>query len=509
MAKRRNGKSQKPDSRRRLPSVSALLELKDTKALIEDYSRPVALGALRAALDALRAQMAGIAESKIKKAGGEEQRGEEAGGAPEMREAPSAEAVLARAREIAAAEELHRMRRVVNATGIILHTGLGRAVLPERAAKALAAMNRPCNVQIDLDTGLRGRRGNAIERLLRRLTGAEAALVVNNNAAATLLILAALCQGREVIVSRGQLIEIGGSYRLPDCVHQSGAILVEVGTTNKTHLRDYENALTENTGAILHVNPSNYRVIGFSESVPLAELAGLRRGRPFFLLDDLGCGSLVATERWGLPHEPTVQESVAAGADVVCFSGDKMIGGPQAGIIAGKRELIDRIRKHPLARMLRVCKLTSLALEHTLRLFLDPDTLLESNPTLRMIALTEGELRARARRLRGRLLRAAPGWRIEIARGQSATGGGSLPDATLPTWLICVEAPGISADELAAMLRRNEPPVIARIEKDRVVMDPRTLMEGDDVIVAKAFEELPRRLPPPPPSWPRKEKHGD
>lgn len=329
-------------------SVSLLLEEPEIKTLMGEYSREVVRDAMEDALDWFR-------------------KGMKAGDSP-----PGVGDILQRVQAFLLRVEGERMRPVVNATGIILHTGLGRGVLPQRAVDALAGLNRCCNLQTDLETGKRGKRCYVTEHLLCKLTGAEAAVVVNNNAAATLLILRALCNGKEVIVSRGQLIEIGGSFRLPDCIRESGAIMVEVGTTNKTHLYDYENALSENTAVILRVNPSNYRITGFSEEVGIADLFSLKEKQPVLVVDDLGCGALVKMQEYGLPAEPTVPGSIADGADLVCFSGDKLLGGPQAGIIVGKNELIGKIKKHPLARMMRICKLTDLALEQALRLYPEP-----------------------------------------------------------------------------------------------------------------------------------------
>jgi L-seryl-tRNA(Ser) seleniumtransferase len=450
------------DPRRGLPSVAVLLEFPDTALLLAGHPRSRVVKVLREALDSARARMA-------------------QGGA-----APDAAGIVQSAALSLAAYEFERLRPVINATGIILHTGLGRAVLPGAAVAALAGINRCCNLQIDLDTGKRGKRNFMSEQLLCELTGAEAAMVVNNNAAATLLILAALCAGREVIVSRGQLIEIGGSYRLPDCVHQSGAQLVEAGTTNKTHLRDYAAALTENTAALMRVNPSNYRVVGFMAEVSIKDLVSLKKDRDLLVIDDLGCGALIGLERFGLDHEPTVSESIAAGADLVCFSGDKLIGGPQAGIIVGRADLIRRIRKHPLTRMLRVDKMTDLALEHTLRLFLEPDKLPETNPTYAMLAVKPETLRRRAQALKKRIERGNTGIHLRIIEGESALGGGALPAVGIPTWLLAVSAPGQTAESLAGRLRRHEPPVIGRIAEDVVLLDMRTLLPGEDLLVAEA-----------------------
>jgi L-seryl-tRNA(Ser) seleniumtransferase len=318
-------------------------------------------------------------------------------------------------------------------------------------------------------------------------------MLANNNAAATMLILAALCPGREVIVSRGQLIEIGGSYRLPDCVTASGARLVEVGATNKTHLRDYAAALGPDVAAILRVNPSNYRVVGFTQEVGIGELATLKGEWPDLLvIDDLGCGALLDLRAFGLPHEPTVQESIQAGADLCCFSGDKLIGGPQAGIIVGRRDLIARIKKHPLTRMLRVGKLTDMALEQTLRLFLEPETLIENNPTLRMITMSADAIKRRAQSLKRRAEKACAGkLRIRVVEGSSVTGGGSLPATSIPTWLLAISsATNLSAERLLKKLRDHEPPVIARIENDEVALDLRTILEDEDKIVLAALSTL-------------------
>ncbi len=454
----------KTDPRRGLPSVSVLLQAEETRALLEGHPRPFVLEALHAALDSFRRTL-GPGDS-----------------------APTPEEILQRARTALEEMERDRLRHVVNATGILLHTGLGRALLPAEAARALAGLDRCCNLQIDLATGKRGKRNYMSEQLLCRITGAEAAMITNNNAAATLLILAALCPGKEVIISRGQLIEIGGSYRLPDCIHQSGAILKEVGTTNRTHLRDYENALTENTGAVLKCKTSNYKIIGFHKEVPLEDLVSLKKKHPGLLvIDDLGCGALVNLEEYGLPHEPTVQESVKAGADITCFSGDKLISGPQAGIIVGKKDLVAKIRKHPLSRMLRVGKLTDTALEHTLRLFLEPETLREKHPTLKLLARSPEELENKARALKARLDREAPGLRVEAVPCESALGGGSLPGVPIPSWCLAVSSPTLPPERLSRLLRDHEPPVIARVGEEKVHLDLRTILPGEEDSVVEAL----------------------
>jgi L-seryl-tRNA(Ser) seleniumtransferase len=464
-----NSIPQNQDPRAHLPSVSEIISDPGIMELIRIHSKPLVMEAVNDSLNELR--------KKLKP------------GDKPVKTKEIIDNIISRLDSI----ESDRIRPVINATGIILHTGLGRAVLPENAAKALGRMNRTCNVQIDLETGLRGKRNFMPEKLLCMITGAEAAAIVNNNAAATFLILSALCKGKEVIISRGQLIEIGGSYRLPDCIRESGAIMREVGTTNKTHLRDYEAAMNENTGAILRCNPSNFRIIGFTADVPISDLVGLKKKQPVLVIDDLGCGALLNLESFGLPKEPTIQESLASGADVVCCSGDKLIGGPQAGIILGKKELIQKIKKHPLMRMFRICKLTAVALEQTLRLFLDPGTLMEKNPTLRMIGIPLQELRKKAQKMKKSI--EGKGWdsHIQIKEEESATGGGSLPHAPLKTFVLALSLPELSPDRLCHLLRQNDPPIIARIKDDQVLLDMRTIMKGEDTEIIQALGKIAQR----------------
>jgi L-seryl-tRNA(Ser) seleniumtransferase len=458
------------DPRRNLPSVSRLLEEPSVQALYKDFSRTMVMEAVHKTLDRLREE---IKEEDI----------------PLLYEK-----VIGAVKSSLHDLEFQRIRPVVNATGIILHTNLGRAVLPQKTVDALTGLNRCCNLQIDLETGQRGKRNFMTEYLLTRLTGAEAAMVVNNNAAATFLVLSALSKGKEVIISRGQLIEIGGSFRLPDCIYQSGAIMVEVGTTNKTHLKDYECALSMNTGMILRVNPSNYRIIGFSEEVSIEELVKLKKKQPVIVADDLGCGALVDLTMYGLPKEKTVQESIAAGADLVFFSGDKLIGGPQAGIIAGKKNLIEIIKKHPLTRMLRVGKMTDTALEQTLRLFLEPETLIVNHPTLRMMTASVETLRKKAKLLKKYLNSSVPELKIRVMDSDSETGGGSMPGVTIPSCALAISSTNLSADDISSLLRRNEPPVIGRIREGEVLLDMRTLLEGEERDVREALERLGKRI---------------
>ena len=385
-------------------------------------------------------------------------------------------------------EDRPTLRSVINATGIILHTGLGRAVLPDTAGEALVQAAGNCNVQMDLETGERARREAVVLDLFRRVTGAEDVALVNNNAAATLLALAALSRGREAVVSRGELIEIGGSFRLPDIMAESGARMKEVGTTNKTHLRDYESVLGPNTGLLLKVHPSNYRVEGFVAETSLREIAelGHRHGVP--VIFDLGSGNLVDLRRYGLEGEPTVQDGFRDGADLVLFSTDKLIGGPQGGAIAGRADLITAVRKHPLYRAFRVDKLRLAALEAALRLFLEPEFLEERHPTIFMLARRPEELRKAAEELRAGLGRVQPAWTATVVESESQLGGGALPTSPLPTFAVALRAEGRTADELSLALRRADPPVIGRIQDDAVLLDIRTIrpLEIGEVLRAMA-----------------------
>ncbi|MGO8689458.1 MAG: L-seryl-tRNA(Sec) selenium transferase [Thermoguttaceae bacterium] len=378
--------------------------------------------------------------------------------------------------------------RAINATGIILHTALGRAVLPPRALRQIAAELAGYSlVQMDVATGTRSRRDGRIEELLQKLTGAEAATVVNNNAAATAIVLSTVAAGKEVIVSRGQLVEIGGSFRLPDVMAAAGARLVEVGTTNKTHLRDYERAITADTAAILRVHPSNYKIVGFTAEVPLEDLVRLARERNVPVIDDVGAGALIDMAQFGFEKEPTLRESLAAGADLVTSSTDKMIGGPQGGIILGRAAWIEAIRKNPLTRIVRVDKLTLTALEATLALFLDEAWALAEVPTLRMLRRDLADLGTQAERIAGAIAQAAPGAAAAVIDGASQMGSGSLPTQDLPTRLVAVTARHVEAGELAARLRRHVPAVFARVHQGQVLADPRTLLEGDEEVLITAF----------------------
>jgi L-seryl-tRNA(Ser) seleniumtransferase len=406
---------QKQDLLRRIPSITELLK---SPTAAEWLSRhPLAL-----VTECMRRATADLRQAVLEDAGGR-------CGAAHV----SAEAVLQRSAALLKQATEPRIRRAINATGIILHTGLGRAVFPAGVVDLIVPeLKGYSTLAIDRATGDRVERDELVEDLLAELTGAEAATVVNNNAAATLLVLAAVAAQREVIVSRGQLIEIGGSFRLPEVMGQSGARLVEVGATNRTHLKDYERAVTENTAAILRVHPSNYRIIGFTSEVGASELAQLARQRGLVFIDDLGAGALVPLEQFGRPHEPTVAESIKVGADLVLFSGDKLIGAAQAGIIVGRRTWIDRLRKHPLMRALRVDKTCLMVLERTLQLFRDPGRLPREHPTYRMMAASVESVRARARQLVQTLQALAPAMTFSIEEAASYLGSGSLPTEAIP-----------------------------------------------------------------------------
>jgi L-seryl-tRNA(Ser) seleniumtransferase len=400
---------------------------------------------------------------------------------------PTREELVAAVRARLAEARAPYLREVINATGVIVHTNLGRAPLSERAIEQVVAAARGySNLEFDLAAGARGSRLSGVRQSLCEVTGAEDAMVVNNNAAAVLLTLAALAAGREVIVSRGELVEIGGGFRIPEVLEQSGARLVEVGTTNKTHLRDYEIAITPETVAILSVHPSNFRIVGFSETPSLAQLSAAAHAAGVHHIHDLGSGALFASDQWGLAHEPTARESLAADADIVCFSADKLLGGPQAGVILGHRALLARIERHPLMRAVRSDKLTLAALEATLQQHLAGVAAREI-PVARMIATPLESLRARAEAWAQALTDL--GFSVTIEAGESTVGGGSLPGETLPTALCVItqneRAPDIAA--LAARLRQATPPIVGRVLRDRLLLDPRTVRPDQDPLLVRAI----------------------
>ncbi len=382
-----------------------------------------------------------------------------------------------------------RLTGVINGLGVVLHTGLGRAPLCDAAREALADVSAGfCSLEVDIDSGRRGDRYSHVETLLCELTGAEAAHVVNNNCAATLLILSSMAAGREVIVSRGQLIEIGGAFRIPDVMRQSGCRMVEVGTTNRTHLRDYRDAITDDTAALLRVHMSNYVVRGFTKEVGLDEMVGLGRERGIPVIDDLGSGALIDLSQFGLPKEPLVQESIRTGAAVACFSGDKLIGACQAGIIVGSRELVAKMKKHPLTRAMRLDKLGFAVLERTLELFLDEPRALEEHEMYRILfkppARMQREARALVRRVRRKLEGRAE---MTVRPALSEFGGGSLATESLESRVVAIRPTGMSVDTLARAMRRHRPPVFGRVENDEYLLDFRTLRDHEIPTVAGAL----------------------
>jgi L-seryl-tRNA(Ser) seleniumtransferase len=383
-----------------------------------------------------------------------------------------------------------KLRPVINATGIVLHTNLGRAPVAEEAARAAYEAARGyLNLELDLETGKRSSRQVAIREWACRLTGAESATAVNNNAAATVIALRALCQGKEVVISRGQLIEIGGSFRIPEIMAVSGATLREVGTTNITRLADYERALGPNTAALMQVHTSNYRVSGFTKSVPIAELAALGKKHGLAVIDDIGSGALLDFARFGFQGEPVARESIAAGADLVLFSGDKLLGGPQAGILAGRKEMIQKVERDPLMRAFRLDKMTLAALEATLRLYLNEQRALQEVPGLRMLGESRDSLRQRAERLAVRLQEIDGLAEVRTRADEAYVGGGSLPDQAMPTWVIEVTAKALSDADFAQRLRTGNPAVMGRLREGKVVFDVRTIFLHQEEALVEAVRQ--------------------
>jgi len=404
----------------------------------------------------------------------------------------SLEAVSYRVSERAASLDRPSLKPVINATGIVVHTNLGRSILAERVLEKFRPLaGGYSNLEYDLQKGERGSRYVHVEELLKEITGAEAGTVVNNNAAAVLVALDTLAKGREVVVSRGQLVEIGGSFRIPEVMKRSGAKMVEVGTTNKTHLRDYEEAIGPDTALLLKVHKSNYHLIGFTDDVDTLDLVGLARRRGIPVMEDLGSGCFVDFAHYGLIKEPTVQDVLGQGVDLVTFSGDKLLGGPQAGILLGKKPLVEAIRKNQLSRALRIDKLTLLALEETLRIYRDEPTAVQEIPTLQMILARHEQLKSKARRLRRTIGKIdSPNFTLNLAEGTSKVGGGALPLLVIPTSVIALVPGRLSASAMERKLRDYDPPIIARVEKDRVLLDVRTIRETELKTVAAALKAM-------------------
>lgn len=456
-----------------IPKVDKVLGWEGLKSLLSAYPRPVVVNAVRSSLEALRV---------------------EALHGETCADAFAEKSVVERiTRDLATANAL-KLKRLVNGTGVVIHTNLGRSPLPESVRQALNEVAFGySNLEFDLAMGERGSRYSHVEGIICELTGAEAALVVNNNAAAVLLALSSLAAGKEVIVSRGELVEIGGSFRIPDVMRQSGAILKEVGATNRTHPSDYSEAITPETALLLKVHCSNFAVVGFTSEVSAAELVKLGRKHALPIMADAGSGNLIDLSRLLGCNEPTVQEFVRAGVDVITFSGDKLLGGPQAGIIVGKASLLAPMKKHPLLRAFRIDKLTLAALEGTLRLYRDERRALEEIPTLRMLTASAADLSHTAKALLRRLRRAVPATvRLSLSAGFSQAGGGALPLLELPTTLIAITVDGMSAQDIEATLRGCEVPVIGRIFKGTFLLDPRTILDGDVPALIAALQTLAR-----------------
>ncbi|MFH1674229.1 MAG: L-seryl-tRNA(Sec) selenium transferase [Pseudomonadota bacterium] len=462
---------------RSLPGVDRILDLLGQSGAAVSTPRSVAVRCVREVLSRLR--------DEILAAEGTDRVGP-----------VSEDSIVSMVRDAIGAAMSFNLKHVVNATGVVIHTNLGRSLLPEKAAEHLTRIaGKYSNLEFDLSKGVRGSRYSAVEDVLCELTGAEAAMVVNNNAGAVFLALDTLAREREVIVSRGQLVEIGGSFRIPDVMARSGACLVEVGTTNRTHLADYEKAITEETALLLKVHTSNYSVVGFTSEVPLTALAVLGKRFDVPVMEDLGSGSLVDFSKYGLAKEPIVQEAIKAGVDVVTFSGDKMLGGPQAGIILGKKVFIEKIKKNPMNRALRIDKMTLAALEATLHIYRDEQDAISSIPTLRMLTLPKQTITRRAKRLKKRL----DNWEdsrlnILLLDGSSRVGGGALPLQDLSTTLVGIEIDKVSASSLEQFMRGFDPPIVGRIEDDRFLIDFRTVQKGEDVLIENCLRAALSKL---------------
>ena len=452
---------------RKLPKVDLLLKDEKVGSFCEKYGRGFVTDCIRQELDRLRALIVT----------GETERFE----SEVNRFTESLENKLEE-------ESRYPLRKVINATGIILHTNLGRAPLGKIHLDAVTqAMCSYSNMEYDLESGKRGKRLNHYADLISRIVGTEGAIAVNNNAASLTLIFSALAKGKEVIVSRGEAIEIGGKFRIPEVIEQSGAILHEIGTTNKTRISDYENAINENTGALLKVHTSNYKVVGFTEEVTLEQLVELGKKHNLPVIMDLGSGVLVDLEKYGLAHEPTVQEQVKKGADFVCFSGDKLLGGPQAGIIVGKKEMIQKLEHHPLMRALRLDKCAIAALSATFREYMDEARAVKNIPILHMIARPLEELKVQAKELVESLTIDADKWEILVEESESMVGGGSLPGEILASYAVTIQPKRMSCEELRETMRRCDVPIIAHIKNEKVWLDMRTVMESDTEIIKEGL----------------------
>lgn len=450
---------------RNLPSVEQLLQTETTARLIAQFGRPLTLDALRHTLDEIRARFKVNPDTGL----------------------PSIDLILNQTESTLTAWTASTLHPVINATGVILHTNLGRAPLSNATIHAMDVVSRGySNLEFDLETGKRGSRLIHAEGLLKKLTGAEAALVVNNCASAVLLSLSALANKKRVVIARSQLVEIGGGFRVPDVMKQSGAKLVEIGTTNKIRVADYTSAFEEPTALVMRAHRSNFKIVGFTEEPDLKDIVEAAHKAGVSVVDDLGSGALYDTAKYGFSHEPTVQESMQAGADVILFSGDKLLGGPQAGIIIGKKELLDRIKKHPLARAVRADKSCLAGISATLTHYLKDEAEREI-PIVKMMSLTLKQVRGRAEAWRDELGQG------NVVEGQSTVGGGSLPDESIPTFLLELQVK--SAEKFLRALRKNNPPIIARTENDKVLLDPRTVLPEQEGALLVALKNVLKTIP--------------
>jgi len=458
---------------RQIPSVDDLLVASGIRSMLSTIPRALVLRAIRQILDELREQ--------IRKASASDEM-------PDVGLSTVVDQITRRVSLLSRPS----LRQVINATGVIVHTNLGRSPVPKRVITAFDSL-AGCysNLEYDLNSGKRGSRYVHVQDILRELTGAEDALVVNNNAAAVLIALDTIAKGKEVVISRGQLVEIGGSFRMPDVMRKSGAKMFEVGTTNKTTIRDYEAAIVSDTALFLKVHMSNFQIVGFTQEVSLEELVGLGKKYSIHVMEDLGSGCLIDLSRYGLKKEPTVQDSVKKGADIITFSGDKMLGGPQCGIILGKKDIISKIKANQLNRALRVDKLTLIALQETLSMYRDEEKAIRQIPTLRMICQSYPSVCRKAERLRGFIGKIdTSNFVISLSDGFSQVGGGALPLEGIESRLLCLSPRRLSASHIVEFLRFYNPPIVARLEKDNVLLDLRTIQEKEVKIVAAAIQKM-------------------
>ena len=459
----------------KLPSVDEILLAEKIKELIKQYPRELVVESIRESISEKRSEIANLKEDETLKF--------------------NIENILDIVTDSSAKKTKLKyslsLKKVINGTGIVIHTNLGRSLLSNKVKDEIINIStRYSNLEYDIDTGKRGSRYTHLTETIKRLTGAEDVLVVNNNAAAVLLVLNTLCDNGDVIVSRGELVEVGGSFRIPSIMKLSGANLVEVGSTNKTHFKDYEEVINENTKAIMKVHTSNYKIMGFTESVDISELKNLTKKYNIPLIDDLGSGVFVDLSKYGLSYEPTVLDSIKNGADIVTFSGDKLLGGPQAGIIVGKKEHIEKMKKNQLTRVLRVDKLTICALEATFRMYLDEKKAIKNIPTLRMITYTEEEINKKAKTLYNKLMALDENFIINIVDGESQVGGGSMPLETIKSKLIEISPKNISVSYLEKKLRLSPSHIIGRIKDDKYLLDVRTIFEDEYDIIYNELKNI-------------------